>query len=60
MGGFPKFPIPRYLNTHAWVLNKHWKRNLANIIAPLALANFVFFRMLSLNTVKKNKNLFEL
>lgn len=53
MGGFPKFPIPRYLHTGGWVVNPKWKSNVFHLIVPMALLNFLLYRMTSINMVKK-------
>jgi hypothetical protein len=48
MAGFPKFPIPRYLNTGLWLLNRNWKNNLRHTFPPTFLLVFLIYRTVSL------------
>ena len=53
MAGFPKFPIPRYLNTGLWLLNRNWKNNLRHTFPPTFLLVFLIYRTVSLTVVIK-------
>jgi len=51
MAGFQKYPYPRYLMGHIWVINKNWRRNSFHFFVPLFLLNFMFLRHWSLTSV---------
>ena len=59
MAGFPKYPIPRYLNSYLWLLNKNWKMNLFHTFVPTVLFAVIMCRTLSLNFVKFYINILE-
>ena len=56
MAGFQKYPYPRYLNGHFWVINKNWRRNMFHIGVPLFIFNFAFFRHWSVTAVNYFKS----
>ena len=51
MGGFQKYPIPRFLHVQAWTVNRNWRKNVFHAIFPLSLWGFLMYRNLSLSTV---------
>ncbi len=40
MGGFQKYPIPRFLNVGHWIVNKNWKWNLFHTLVPMSICTF--------------------
>jgi len=52
MGGFQKYPIPRFMHIQAWVVNKNWRKNVFHIFAPLTLFTLMVYRNVSISTVK--------
>ncbi|EGR34235.1 hypothetical protein IMG5_019420 [Ichthyophthirius multifiliis] len=51
MGGFQKYPIPRYMNTSMWVVNRNWKWNTFHMLVPTFFLSFLCFRNFSVSTV---------
>ena len=51
MAGFPKFPIPRYLNSSLWLLNRNWRNNFKHLIIPSFFIVFMMCRTVSLTLV---------
>lgn len=53
MGGFQKYPIPRYvlviikfynLQSDAWMYNRRWFRNTCHVLIPTAIISFLIYR----------------
>ncbi|KAM3137639.1 hypothetical protein pb186bvf_010253 [Paramecium bursaria] len=44
MGGFQKFPIPRYLQSDEWVVNRRWRLHILNVLIPSALLAYQVMR----------------
>lgn len=51
MAGFPKYPIPRYINSSLWILNRNWKNNLFHTVIPAFLLALIAERTLNLGFV---------
>lgn len=54
MAGFPKYPIPRYLNSTLWILNRNWKNNVYHTLIPTFLLALIAERTLNLGYVTFN------
>lgn len=52
MGGFQKYPIPRFLYTGSWVVNKYWKRNVFHVLVPSAFMAYFLRRHMYISSVK--------
>jgi hypothetical protein len=55
MGGFQKYPIPRFLHVGHWVGNKNWRWNTFHVGAPLFFLSFLTWRNAMISTVKNLK-----
>ena len=53
MGGFQKYPIPRFMNIGHWVVNRNWKMNVVHLGVPLFFTVFMIWRNAMLTTVNK-------
>ncbi|KAL4483626.1 hypothetical protein ABPG72_006692 [Tetrahymena utriculariae] len=52
MGGFQKFPIPRYLHVSQWIVNRNWKWNTFHMFFPTAILCFMVWRNSMISTAK--------
>ena len=51
MAGFQKYPIPQWLNSNAWVVNRYWKRHFAHYFIPMTMVVYMMYRHFSITSV---------
>ena len=44
MAGFPKYPVPRYMQLRMWIINRNWKRNSLNLFVGSVLLGIILSR----------------
>ncbi|CAD8107512.1 unnamed protein product [Paramecium sonneborni] len=44
MGGFQKYPIPRYVLSDAWLYNRCWFRHSVHVGIPTLILSFLIYR----------------
>jgi hypothetical protein len=51
MAGFPKYPVPRYMQLRMWIINRNWKRNSLNLFVGSVLLGIILSRTFLLHNV---------
>jgi len=44
MGGFQKYPVPRRLHTHSWLMVPNYTKNIPHLVIPITVTCFLFWR----------------
>lgn len=55
MAGFPKYPVPRYLQLRYWIINRHWKSNAFHFMLGSALLFGIMSRFWILHVVHNSR-----